>query len=121
MNLTPAVLKEQKEDAFVVSYSLPAPMFLNKRLAKKIVKGIVQDFKINKGEDLYVRAFNLDDSFIKRVLGCKHYWQLTRHQTFALRQKLERFIRNKSQPYFRMSYNQATHLRIELVEVKNGL
>ncbi|CAM8750784.1 hypothetical protein CENTIMANUS_00181 [Klebsiella phage vB_KpM_Centimanus] len=119
MNMTENVVKEW-EDSLPVENSTPPKLVLNRYYAKKLYHALEADIETNRGEDILMRVYNVDDGLLNIWLGQKHYWQLRRSQAFRLQLRLEAFLSKKSNKRLTLSLDQVRYLQIHLMSVNKN-
>ncbi|QQV92262.1 hypothetical protein MOC16_gp305 [Klebsiella phage vB_KpM_FBKp24] len=119
MNMTQRVAKEWEDNRPVEN--APAPVLvLNRYYAKKLYNALGEDIRTNRGEDILMRVYNVDDGLLAIWLGNKSYWQIRRSQAFRLHLKLEAFLSKKSSKRLVMTFDQVRYLQIPLMAVNKN-
>lgn len=120
MNMTQNVVKEWEDSRPVDNFTAPK-LVLNRYYAKKLYHALGEDIRTNRGEDILMRVYNVDDGLLAIWLGNKHHWQIRRSQAFRLQLKLEAFLSKKTNKRLVMSLDQVRYLQIHLMAVnKHG-
>jgi hypothetical protein len=93
-------------------------MALNKRLAKKLVKILANQLKVNKNEDLILPIMDYNDTLADRIFGHSITWTVSRSEAFRLKLFLEDQLRNGMKENLIISRERLRRIPVVLKEVK---